>query len=138
MEFRDIIYTEVAGIATITINRPEVRNAFNDGVIAERYAGYAIERGKLSVDVASTVLLLMGLALLPAHSPRESPPWRKLRDALLAWQVRYNTQRPLAELLATARQIVGELPQVESCSVVPGTADASPGDPAHDGHTHAS
>ncbi len=39
---------------------------------------------QLSVDIVSTVLLLMGLALLPAMSPRESAPWRKGRDALIA------------------------------------------------------
>ena len=39
---------------------------------------------QLSVDVVSTVLLLMGLALLPQSSPRESSPRRRLRDALLA------------------------------------------------------
>jgi multicomponent K+:H+ antiporter subunit A len=39
---------------------------------------------QLSVDVVSTVLLLMGLALLPASSPRESSPARRGRDALLA------------------------------------------------------
>ncbi|HEY0856966.1 MAG TPA: monovalent cation/H+ antiporter subunit A [Albitalea sp.] len=39
---------------------------------------------QLSVEVASTVLLLMGLALLPATSPAESAPWRRLRDGALA------------------------------------------------------
>ncbi|MFO0122633.1 MAG: monovalent cation/H+ antiporter subunit A [Inhella sp.] len=39
---------------------------------------------QLSVDVASTALLLMGLALLPAQSPRESASWRRWRDAALA------------------------------------------------------
>ena len=39
---------------------------------------------QLSVDVVSTVLLLMGLALLPQHSPRESSRARRTRDALLA------------------------------------------------------
>jgi 1,4-dihydroxy-2-naphthoyl-CoA synthase len=29
MQFKDIIYTEQAGVATITINRPKVYNAFN-------------------------------------------------------------------------------------------------------------
>ena len=28
MDFKDIIYTEAGGIATITINRPKVFNAF--------------------------------------------------------------------------------------------------------------
>jgi multicomponent K+:H+ antiporter subunit A len=39
---------------------------------------------QLSVELVSTVLLLMGLALLPAQSPRESSAARRARDALLA------------------------------------------------------
>jgi multicomponent K+:H+ antiporter subunit A len=39
---------------------------------------------QLSVEVVTTVLLLMALALLPRRSPRESSPRRRLRDALLA------------------------------------------------------
>jgi multicomponent K+:H+ antiporter subunit A len=39
---------------------------------------------QLSVDVVSTVLLLMGLALLPQSSPRESSPARRGRDAFMA------------------------------------------------------
>lgn len=39
---------------------------------------------QLSVEVVSTVLLLMGLALLPQHSPRESTSARRWRDAALA------------------------------------------------------
>ena len=39
---------------------------------------------QLSVEVVSTVLLLMGLALLPGTTPRESGAVRRLRDALLA------------------------------------------------------
>jgi multicomponent K+:H+ antiporter subunit A len=39
---------------------------------------------QLSVEVVSTVLLLMGLALLPQTTPRESSPGRKLRDAAIA------------------------------------------------------
>jgi multicomponent K+:H+ antiporter subunit A len=39
---------------------------------------------QLSVEVVSTVLLLMGLALLPAVTPRESSTGRRARDALLA------------------------------------------------------
>jgi multicomponent K+:H+ antiporter subunit A len=39
---------------------------------------------QLSVEVVSTVLLLMGLALLPQHSPRESSAARRARDAVLA------------------------------------------------------
>ncbi len=39
---------------------------------------------QLTVDVVSTVLLLMGLALLPQQTPHESTLPRKLRDATLA------------------------------------------------------
>jgi multicomponent K+:H+ antiporter subunit A len=39
---------------------------------------------QLSVEVVSTVLLLMGLALLPATTPRESSSGRRARDAFLA------------------------------------------------------
>lgn len=39
---------------------------------------------QLTVEVVSTVLLLMGLALLPRQSPRESSTTRRLRDATLA------------------------------------------------------
>ncbi|UUX94915.1 monovalent cation/H+ antiporter subunit A [Aquabacterium sp. J223] len=39
---------------------------------------------QLSVEVVSTVLLLMALALLPATSPRESSAGRRWRDGLLA------------------------------------------------------
>jgi multicomponent K+:H+ antiporter subunit A len=39
---------------------------------------------QLSVEIVSTVLLLMGLALLPAASPAESTPLRRGRDGVLA------------------------------------------------------
>ena len=39
---------------------------------------------QLSVEIVSTVLLLMGLALLPARTPRESSGARHTRDAVLA------------------------------------------------------
>jgi len=39
---------------------------------------------QISVDIVSTVLLLMGLALLPQASPRESTRARRSRDAVLA------------------------------------------------------
>ena len=39
---------------------------------------------QLTVEVVSTVLLLMGLALLPRQSPRESSTVRRTRDAVLA------------------------------------------------------
>ncbi len=39
---------------------------------------------QLTVEVVATVLLLMGLALLPRQTPHESSTGRKLRDAVLA------------------------------------------------------
>ncbi len=39
---------------------------------------------QLSVEVVSTVLMLMGLALLPQHTPGESTTARRLRDGVLA------------------------------------------------------
>ncbi|MDO8720501.1 MAG: monovalent cation/H+ antiporter subunit A, partial [Polaromonas sp.] len=39
---------------------------------------------QLTVEVVATVLLLMGLALLPQQTPHESSAVRKLRDAVLA------------------------------------------------------
>ena len=39
---------------------------------------------QISVDAVSTVLLLMGLALLPQLAKAESAPWRRWRDGLLA------------------------------------------------------
>ncbi|QCB45887.1 monovalent cation/H+ antiporter subunit A [Hydrogenophaga sp. PAMC20947] len=39
---------------------------------------------QLSVEVVSTVLMLMGLALLPQHSPSESTLARRVRDGVLA------------------------------------------------------
>lgn len=39
---------------------------------------------QLTVEVVATVLLLMGLALLPRQTPHESTAKRKLRDAVLA------------------------------------------------------
>ena len=42
---------------------------------------------QLSVEVISTVLLLMGLALLPPTTPRESSAWRKARDGALALSI---------------------------------------------------
>lgn len=39
---------------------------------------------QLAVEVVSTVLILMGLAMLPARAPRESSPTRRVRDASIA------------------------------------------------------
>jgi len=39
---------------------------------------------QLTVEAVSTVILLMGLALLPRHTPHESSPGRKWRDVFIA------------------------------------------------------
>ncbi len=41
MEFKDIIYTEADGIATITINRPRVFNAFNANTVEEMIRAFS-------------------------------------------------------------------------------------------------
>jgi naphthoate synthase len=40
MPFQDIIYEKADGIATITINRPEVRNAFRTPTVDELIAAF--------------------------------------------------------------------------------------------------
>jgi len=40
MEFKNTLYEKSEGIATITINRPEVRNALNEETIAELFARF--------------------------------------------------------------------------------------------------
>ena len=68
--FRAVVLTGVIGLATavtfVGLSAPDLALT------------------QLSVEIVSTVLLLMGLALLPATSPRESSGLRRSRDALLA------------------------------------------------------
>ena len=40
MQFQDILYTKNEGIATITINRPDVRNAFRTLTVDELIAAF--------------------------------------------------------------------------------------------------
>src|ERR671935_660312 len=51
-EFQDIIYEQADGIAKITINRPEVRNAFRPETIFELQEGFAHVRDDPSIGVA--------------------------------------------------------------------------------------
>ncbi|MEN9544908.1 MAG: hypothetical protein RLZZ598_1741, partial [Pseudomonadota bacterium] len=56
-------------------------------VVALVFAGLSapdLALTQLAVEVISAVLLMLGLALLPPTSPRESGLWRRGRDALLA------------------------------------------------------
>ena len=41
MEFQDILYKKSNGVATVTINRPEVRNAFRPKTIDEMISGFS-------------------------------------------------------------------------------------------------
>jgi len=56
-------------------------------IVALTFLGFSapdLALTQLSVEIVSTVLLLMGLALLPPTTPRESSSGRRLRDAVLA------------------------------------------------------
>ena len=68
--FRAVVLTGVIGLATslsfLGLSAPDLALT------------------QLSVEIVSTVLLLMGLALLPATTPRESSTLRRGRDAVLA------------------------------------------------------
>jgi naphthoate synthase len=50
-EYQDIIYERADGIAKITINRPEVRNAFRPQTVAEMIDAFADAREDLEVGV---------------------------------------------------------------------------------------
>jgi multicomponent K+:H+ antiporter subunit A len=68
--FRAVVLTGVVGLVT-----------------ALSFLGFSapdLALTQLSVEVVSTVLLLMGLALLPPLTPHESSAGRKARDAVLA------------------------------------------------------
>ena len=50
-KFKDIIYEKMDGIAKITINRPEVRNAFRPETIIEMYTAFTDAREDQSIGV---------------------------------------------------------------------------------------
>ncbi|MEX0620484.1 MAG: enoyl-CoA hydratase-related protein, partial [Solirubrobacterales bacterium] len=52
-EFNDILYEKADGIAKITINRPEVRNAFRPQTLAELKD--AFNRARDDLDVGSVI-----------------------------------------------------------------------------------
>jgi len=56
-EYKDIIYEKMDGIAKVTINRPEVRNAFRPETVQEMYAAFSDARE----DQAIGVILLTGM-----------------------------------------------------------------------------
>ena len=49
--YRDIIYEKMDGIAKITINRPEVRNAFRPETVIEMYDAFVDAREDQSIGV---------------------------------------------------------------------------------------
>jgi len=50
-EYEDIIYEKAEGIAKITINRPEIRNAFRPLTVREMYAAFADAREDQDIGV---------------------------------------------------------------------------------------
>ncbi len=50
-EYQDIIYEKMDGIAKITINRPEVRNAFRPETVNEMYSAFSDAREDQSIGV---------------------------------------------------------------------------------------
>jgi multicomponent K+:H+ antiporter subunit A len=81
----------VAGALLVATHHRRLRAVVLAGVIGlvtalsfEALSAPDLALTQLSVEVVSTALLLMGLALLPATSPRESSGARRLRDGVLA------------------------------------------------------
>ncbi len=60
-EYQDIIYEKMDGIAKITINRPEVRNAFRPETVIEMYNAFADAREDQEI----------GVVLLTGYGPAE-------------------------------------------------------------------
>jgi naphthoate synthase len=56
-EYKDIIYEKMDGIAKVTINRPEVRNAFRPETVQEMYNAFSDSREDQSIGV----ILLTGM-----------------------------------------------------------------------------
>ena len=80
-----------AGGAMVLGHRERLRGVVLAGVIGlvtaltfEALSAPDLALTQLSVEVVSTALLLMGLALLPRTTPRESGSGRRMRDAVLA------------------------------------------------------
>ena len=50
-EYQDIIYEKAEGIAKVTINRPEVRNAFTPVTVQEMYNAFSDAREDQNIGV---------------------------------------------------------------------------------------
>ncbi len=68
-DYSDIIYEKMDGIAKVTINRPEVRNAFRPETVQEMYDAFSDAREDQSIGV----ILLTGKAQLKKESMRSVP-----------------------------------------------------------------
>ena len=85
------VVTIIAAIASVVFHRQRIVAVILVGVVglatALTFAYFSapdLALTQLSVEVVTTALLLMALALLPLKSPKESSAGRKLRDAGLA------------------------------------------------------
>jgi multicomponent K+:H+ antiporter subunit A len=83
--------TIVAALAGVILHRERLVAVIMVGVVGlaaslafAYFSAPDLALTQISVDVVTTVLLLMALALLPQKSPAESSPARRLRDTLLA------------------------------------------------------
>ena len=63
-QFEDIVYEKKEGVAKVTINRPEKRNAFRPKTVSEMYEAFLDAREDSSVGV----VLLTGAGLIPTES----------------------------------------------------------------------
>ena len=73
--FEDILYEKCDGIAKVTINRPEVRNAFRPQTVLEMQRAFADVREDASIGAA----ILSSFILAAAHR-RASPSEQALEE----------------------------------------------------------
>ena len=73
-EFQDILYQKREGIAKITINRPEVRNAFRPLTVQEM--SFALENARQDAQIGVIILTGQG---------REAFCWRRSTYSQRSW-----------------------------------------------------
>lgn len=95
-----LVATDARGVATITLNRPERRNAFDDGVIADLAASFA----RLGADPAVRIVVLTGAG--PAFCTGGDISWMRA-------MAQHSAQENLADarILAEMFRIINELPK---------------------------
>jgi multicomponent K+:H+ antiporter subunit A len=91
LDFAGWLLACIAAVAAVVVHRARVLGVIMVGVVGLvvslafiRLSAPDLALTQLSVEIVSTVLLLMGLALLPWRSPAESTRGRRWRDAGLA------------------------------------------------------